>query len=270
MGWHRELLIGFDLETTGTDIERDRIVTAALVRLEPGGSPVTKRTWLIDPGVPIPDEATAIHGISTGHAREHGTAAGEGVEEIVGAVAEVLRAGYPLVVMNARYDLSLLDRESRRHGITPLSARLGRDPGPVIDPLVLDKHADRYRKGKRTLEALCGHYGVRLVEAHEAGADAVAAAEVALRIGEKHKELGSIDLPALHELQTAAAAKQAESFQEYLRRTSDPQAYVERAWPLIPAQRPSPDPARTEGSAGSSERIPSERIPADPVIPGAQ
>ncbi|MFF3763506.1 3'-5' exonuclease [Streptomyces sp. NPDC001922] len=243
MGWHREPLTGFDLETTGTDIEHDRIVTAALVGIGPDGAPAERRTWLLDPGVPIPEDATAIHGISTEQARERGTPAGEGVGAIAEAVADVLRAGRPLVVMNARYDLSLLDRECLRHGIAPLSARLGRAPGPVVDPLVLDKHADRYRKGKRTLEALCAHYGVRLDSAHDAGADALAAAEVALRIGQKHTALGSIDLAALHDLQIRAAAEQAKSFQQYLRRTSNPQAYVEPAWPLIPAQRTSPGSA---------------------------
>ncbi|MGK5630553.1 3'-5' exonuclease [Streptomyces sp. URMC 123] len=236
MGWHREALVGFDLETTGTDIERDRIVTAALVRLEPGGGGAVadRRTWIVDPGVPVPEEAAAIHGITSAYAREHGLPAAEGVEQIVEAVADVLRSGHPLVVMNARYDLSLLDRECRRHGLRPLAARLGRAPGPVMDPLVLDKHADRYRKGRRTLEALCAHYGVRLAGAHEAGSDAVAAAEVALRIGERHRELGSIDPEALHDLQIRAAAEQAASFQRYLRRT-DPAAFVEPAWPVVPA-----------------------------------
>ncbi|MGP4002142.1 3'-5' exonuclease [Streptomyces sp. 8N706] len=262
MGWHHEPLTGFDLETTGTDIERDRIVTAALVRLEPDGSAAPGRTWLLDPGVPIPDGATAIHGISTEQARERGRAAAEGVGEIVEAVADVLRAGRPLAVMNARYDLSLLDRECLRHGVAPLSARLGRAPGPVIDPLVLDKHADRYRKGKRTLEALCAHYGVRLTGAHEAGADAMAAAEVALRIGEKHTDLGVLDLRALHDLQIRAAAEQAESFQRFLRRTSDPRAYVEPAWPLIPAQRAAAAPVPSVPSVS-----PEPSVPPDPSQP---
>ena len=136
--------------------------------------------------------------------------------------------------MNARYDLSLLDRECRRHGVTPLSERLGGTPAPVIDPLVLDKHADRYRRGKRNLQALCAHYGVALTGAHQAGADAVAAAGVARRLGEAFPAVGGIPLADLHALQVRAAAEQAASFQQYLRRTSDPQARVEPAWPVVP------------------------------------
>ncbi|WP_405745744.1 3'-5' exonuclease [Streptomyces sp. NBC_01525] len=238
MSWHQDLLAGFDLETTGTDIERDRIVTAALIRLDGDGTTVVRQTWLIDPGIPVPEEAAAIHGMSTVYVREHGVSAKTAVEEITEALAEALRAGIPLVVMNARYDLSLLDRECRRHGVRSLTERLGRAPSPVIDPLVLDRHVDRYRKGKRALQALCAHYGVPLVGAHEAGADAVAAAGVARRIGERYPVVALPSPEALHTLQEGAAAEQATDFQAYLRRSGKPEAYVEGAWPLIPHQAP--------------------------------
>ncbi|MFI2184087.1 3'-5' exonuclease [Streptomyces sioyaensis] len=236
MSWHQELLVSFDLETTGTDVEHDRIVTAALIRLEGDGRAVEKLTWLLDPGVPIPEEAAAIHGISTTYVQEHGRPPADAIAEITEALAEALRADIPLVVMNARYDLSLLDRECRRHGLPTLTERLGHPPAPVIDPLVLDKHVDRYRKGKRALQALCGHYGVRLDGAHEAGADAAAAAGVVRRIGEKYPAVALPSPRALHALQEQAAAEQAASFQEYLRRSGDPRAIVEPAWPLIPYQ----------------------------------
>ncbi|MEV6207830.1 3'-5' exonuclease [Kitasatospora sp. NPDC051914] len=234
MSWLGASLLAFDLETTGTDIENDRIVTAALVRLEPDGSASAERHWLVDPGIPIPEQATAIHGIDTERARGRGVPAAGAVEEITRAIAEALGSGIPLVIMNARYDLSLLDRECRRHGVTPLSARLGGTPAPVIDPLVLDKHADRYRRGKRNLQALCTHYGVTLDGAHQAGADAVAAAGVARRLGEVFPAVGGVPLADLHALQVRAAAEQAASFEQYLRRTSDPDARVEPAWPVVP------------------------------------
>ncbi|MFC6066927.1 3'-5' exonuclease [Streptomyces ochraceiscleroticus] len=234
MSWHKEPLVGFDLETTGTDVETDRVVTAAVIRLDAAGRAAPALSWVLDPGVPIPSEAAAIHGFSTDAVRLRGRPAAEGLAEITDALEAALRAGTPLVVMNARYDLSLLDRECRRHGIPPLSDRLGTDPAPVVDPLVLDKHLDTYRKGKRTLQALCAHYGVALDAAHEAGADAVAAVEVARRIGAKHPEVAGLTPPALHALQRKAAADQAASFQRYLRRTADPAARVEAAWPLIP------------------------------------
>ncbi len=236
MSWISGPLVAFDLETTGTDIETDRIVTAAIVRLEPDGLVSDERTWLLDPGVAIPEQASAIHGISTDRAREHGLQPASAIEEITRAVVQVLRSGTPLVVMNARYDLSLLDRECRRHQVASVGERLGAPLSPVIDPLVLDKHVDRYRKGRRALHALCSHYGVLLEDAHNASADAVAAAQVARRMGETYQPIGLMLPTDLHVLQIRAAAEQSASLQEYLRRTKDPAAVVEPAWPVIPGQ----------------------------------
>ena len=237
MSWISGPLLAFDLETTGTDVETDRIVTAAVVRLEADGSVSAELTWLLDPGVAIPEQASAIHGISTERAREHGLPAAAAIDEITRAVADGLRSGTPLVVMNARYDLSLLDRECRRYGVDSVSERLGDAPSPVIDPLVIDKHVDKYRKGKRALHALCAHYGVRLDDAHDARADAVAAARVVRRMAEKHRPVGAMPLEELHGLQVRAAAEQSQSLQAYLRRTADPAAVVEPAWPLVPRRR---------------------------------
>ncbi|MES9510244.1 3'-5' exonuclease [Streptomyces sp. NPDC000609] len=237
MSWISRPLMAFDLETTGTDVETDRIVTAAIVRLEADGSVWEERTWLVNPGVAIPEQASAIHGISTERARGHGVPAASAIEEITRAVADGLRSGTPLVVMNARYDLSLLDRECRRYAVESVSERLGDVPSPVIDPLVIDKHVDKYRKGKRALHALCAHYGVPLDDAHDARADAVAAARVVRRIGEEHQPVGVMSVEDLHGLQVHAAAEQSLSLQAYLRRTTDPAAVVEPAWPLIPRRR---------------------------------
>ncbi|MFI5722251.1 3'-5' exonuclease [Streptomyces cyaneofuscatus] len=237
MSWHQGPLVGFDLETTGTDVESDRIVTAALVRLEPDGTVAEQRTWLLDPGVAIPEQASAIHGIGTDHARKHGARAASAVAEIAHAVAEVLRSGVPLVVMNARYDLSLLDRECGRYGLDSVEQRIGGVPSPVIDPLVIDKHVDKYRKGKRALQALCEHYGVTLSDAHDATADAVAAVRVVRRMGERHRPVSTLPPAELHALQVRAAAEQSASLQAYLRRTANPTAVVEQAWPVIPRSR---------------------------------
>ncbi|MEV0883412.1 3'-5' exonuclease [Streptomyces microflavus] len=237
MSWHQGPLVGFDLETTGTDVETDRIVTAALVRLEADGTVTEQRTWLLDPGVAIPEQASAIHGIGTDHARKHGAQAASAVEEIAHAVAGVLRSGVPLVVMNARYDLSLLDRECGRYGLDSVDERIGGVPSPVIDPLVIDKHVDKYRKGKRALQALCEHYGVTLSDAHDATADAVAAVRVVRQMGERHRPVSTLPPAELHALQVRAAAEQSASLQAYLRRTANPAAVVEQAWPVIPRSR---------------------------------
>lgn len=238
MTWHTEPLVGFDLETTGVDVETARIVTAAAVDYKPGDSIDTladrSRLWLANPGISIPTEATAVHGVSTEQARANGRAAAQVADEIADVLAAALSTGIPVVAMNGRYDFTVLDRELRRYELRTLWERLGGDvpPGPVIDPFIIDKQADRYRKGSRKLEALAVHYGVTLAAAHTADADALAAVQVAVAIAEKYPQL-QVHPEQLHVWQVWWAAEQAASFQQHLRKT-DPYAVIEGEWPLIP------------------------------------
>lgn len=232
MSWHLGRLASFDVESTGVDVETARIVTAALTTVG-ADWPTDSATWLADPGIEIPAEASAVHGISTEHAREFGQPAVEVVGSIVERLAEQVRTGVPVVAMNARYDLTVLDREARRHRLAPLTDRIGDAPLLVIDPYVIDKQVDRYRKGKRTLTALCEHYGVKLgADAHDASADALAAVRVAYRLAVLFPKL-QMPLTELTALQVGWAAGQARSLEEYLRK-SDASAVVEGAWPLVP------------------------------------
>ncbi|MFF4220030.1 exonuclease domain-containing protein [Streptomyces nondiastaticus] len=231
--WPDGRLVAFDTETTGVAYDSDRIVAAAVV--ETGGGLETKvNEWLIDPGMEIPEAATAVHGITTERARAEGAPAAAAVEEITAMLASLMGAGHPLVVFNARFDLTLLDRECRRHDLVPLTDRLpGGQLSPVIDPMVIDRQVDCLRPGSRKLPDLCRHWQVRHDGPHTPAADALAAARLAWRIGHVFPRLGAMDLRALHALQTEQAAKQAVSLQRYLRRT-DSTAYVEPAWPYVP------------------------------------
>jgi DNA polymerase III subunit epsilon len=233
MSWHMGRLAAFDLETTGIDPESDRIVTGAVSVVGAGRAP-QDHAWLLDPGVPIPAGATAVHGISTEQARAEGRPPREAVEEIVASLAAQLRDGVPVIAFNARFDLTCLDREARRHGVVPLLERVGGPGGMlVVDPLVLDKQLDRFRKGKRTLGAVCEHYRVPLDEAHAANADALAAARVAWRLGQAFAELREVDLRTLHARQVTWAAEQAASLEDFFLRNGRPER-VERAWPVVP------------------------------------
>lgn len=230
MAWHEDLLVGFDLETTGTDPRHARIVTAAVTEVK-GGEPVRHRKWLADPGVPIPPETTAIHGVSTERAAAEGRPAPEVAAEIADAVRGYWAAQVPVVVYNAPFDLTLLDEELRRYALPPLVAPGGRT-GPVIDPLVMDRALDKYRRGKRTLEAACRVYGVPLEGAHEAGADALAAVRVARAIAVRFPEVGAAALAELHESQSGWYAAWAEDFGAWLRRKGTADAVVDPHWPL--------------------------------------
>lgn len=236
MTWHRRPLCGFDLESTGVDPEEDRIVTASVVRYG-GGAPTEGRSWLADPGVEIPEEATGVHGVTTELAREYGRPTAVVVEEIVTALALAVIAGQPVVAMNAQFDLTMLDREARRHGVVPLTDRFS---PYVLDPRVLDKRVDKYRKGGRTLTDLCRHYVVQLDNAHSSDADAVAACAVVWKLGNRYRVLSRTELPELHRQQVAWAREQAEGLRDYFARTPGKEelaASVSTEWPLIPGPR---------------------------------
>jgi DNA polymerase-3 subunit epsilon len=236
--WYLGRLCGFDLESTGVSAEKDRIVTACVVQCG-GGQPLASATWMADPGVEIPEGAAAVHGISTERARAEGRPAAEVVEQVVTALTAVVLSGIPVVAMNASYDLTMLDREARRHGVQPLAETVGPDLR-VVDPFVLDKHVDQRRRGKRTLTDLCRHYQVPLDAAHTADADAVAACRVAWRIAKVHSKIGNSSLDELHDAQVGWAREQAESLADYFRRTPGKEqraATVRTEWPLIPHQR---------------------------------
>ena len=221
-----ETLGVFDLETTGIDIESSRIVSAHVGVIDPSGALVERYDWLADPGIEIPEQATAVHGITTERARAEGRPAADVVGEIVNALRSLFDRGIAVTIYNAAYDLSLLNREAVRHGIAPLDS-----PGPIIDPLVLDKAVDRYRKGKRTLEAAAQFYGVTLVDAHDAAADAVAAGRVAQAMAKVHGPALAVDSSLLHSQQVDWCQEQATSFQDYMRRTKDPAFTASGAWP---------------------------------------
>lgn len=233
MTWHTGRMASFDIESTGVDVETARIVTASLT-LVGGGQPTEATAWLADPGIEIPAEAAAVHGISTERARAEGRPAREVVEEITYLLADQAGQGVPIVAMNAAYDLTVLDRECRRHSLPTLTDRVQR-PITVIDPYVIDKAVDKYRKGRRTLTALCEHYGVQLGDAaHDAGADALAAVRVAYKLAVRYPQLQA-PLPDLFVWQQKWAADQAASLQAYFRRQPGREnEVVDGTWPLRP------------------------------------
>lgn len=224
-----ERFVVFDLETTGIDETEDRIVTAFIGTMCADGSIGTGRSWLVDPGVEIPEPATAVHGVTTDHAREHGADAAVSVAQIVRALQGFANEGIPVVAYNAAYDLSLLAAEARRHDAAPLRGVL------VIDPLVLDKALDPYRRGSRRLTDTAAHYGATLgSDAHDARADAVAAGDVALALFRAFPTLSATPLSTLQQRQKRWARLQADSLTEYLHRagrmTGDER--VDGGWPL--------------------------------------
>ena len=232
--WYEGPLAAFDTETTGVDVETDRIVSAAVVVQDAPGTRPRVTRWLVNPGVPVPAGATAVHGLTEEHLQRNGRWPAPVMHEIAEELAEQAAAGRPLVVMNAPFDLTLLDRELRRHRASSLDHWFEATPLRVLDPRVLDKHLDRYRKGRRTLTDLCAHYGVTLEGAHDAGADALASLDVVRAVGRRFAaRLERLSPAELHTLQAVWHAAQARGLQAWFAR-SGTEEVVDPAWPLRP------------------------------------
>lgn len=237
MSWTERVAV-FDTETTGVDPATARIVTAFVGIIGADGTVERGTEWLADPGVEIPDRAAAVHGITTEMAQEEGQPAAEVVAAVRAAIAWIAQHGLPLVVYNAPYDLTLIEYECRRHGLPPVA--LGEQ---VIDPLVIDKAVDRFRRGKRTLGDAVGVYNVELLDAHDASADAIAGGRVALALAQKYPDQVDIPLPELHQRQVDWATAQADDFESYMRRERDPEFRASRGWPTRGADAAEAAPA---------------------------
>ncbi|QFQ97425.1 DNA polymerase III subunit epsilon [Streptomyces phaeolivaceus] len=228
--------IGWDTETTSTNPVEARIITAAIVA-RGGDRPERVQTWLINPGVPIPPETTAIHGIDDQIAQERGQDPKTELDVIASTLVNCLRYGMPTVAFNTAYDWSVLHYELLRHGLPTMADRLGgQTPYPLLDALVLDKQADKYRKGSRKLQAVAAHYGVHLENWHNAEADAIAALGIADALYERNPRLDGYDPQRLYLAQQAWREEQQKGLQAHLRKTS-PSAYCAPEWPLVLAQQ---------------------------------
>lgn len=221
----------FDTETTGLKLNEDRIVTAALHRInvngevQPGGF-----DWLINPGIPIPAVASNVHHVYDKDVVD-AMPASQGVAEIVAAIEACFVEGIPVLAYNAAYDFTILHYEALRYGIPSLNF------GTIIDPLVIDKTIDKYRKGKRTLTAAAERYGVSLDNAHTAKDDAIAAGHVGLAMLRYFAGLDKpvVNFPAsakeLHEMQTKWADEIEASYAKW-RQQDVPDYKPQFGWPV--------------------------------------
>jgi DNA polymerase-3 subunit epsilon len=153
----------FDLETTGTDPSRDKIVEIAVVRVDPGGGRET-RTRRINPERPIPPDATAIHGIRDEDVKDE-PAFRQVARGLLDLLADADLAGFNV----HRFDVPLLDREFRDCGMDlALSGRR------IVDAMTIF-----HRKEPRDLSAAVRFFlGREHMGAHGAEADVLASLDV--------------------------------------------------------------------------------------------
>jgi DNA polymerase-3 subunit epsilon len=129
----------FDAETDGVDVESCHIVTAFIGLMDTAtGVIVEKWEWLLNTGHEIPQGASDVHGITTERMRAEGTDPKQGVFEITQRLDIIGRAGITMVVMNAPFDFTLLDRELLRHWPEMRPLMEPDDEGKVQRPWVFD------------------------------------------------------------------------------------------------------------------------------------
>jgi len=177
-------LIVFDIEATGTSPRVDRIIELAAVRIEPDGSE-TPGYWLLNPGIPIPVETTAVHGITDEIVRSCPTFKEKSLE-ILAYFGEADLAGF-----NAgRFDIPMLAEEFARVGIIFDADRRR----------LLDAQRIFHAKEPRDLSAALAFYcGREHVDAHGAEADVRATLDVLLGQFRRYPDLPK-DLDALDRL----------------------------------------------------------------------
>lgn len=174
--WQELPLAVIDFETTGTNPEEDRVLEIGVVGFD-GGRVTFREGLLINPGIPVPEESRAVHGISD--------------EELAGApkfaqalprIVELLRGRLP-VAYNAAFDRGFLHAEFAR-----TKGRLAEDLPPAlrqdvvwVDPLVWAREILKDQKSRK-LGDVAEHYGVPLEQAHRAAGDAEATGHVLFRL----------------------------------------------------------------------------------------
>ncbi|MDO5098464.1 MAG: 3'-5' exonuclease [Corynebacterium sp.] len=215
-------VLSFDLETTSANPFEARIVTSALIRVDSEGAHPYE--MLADPGIPIPEAAANVHGITTEYAQQHGRPHADVLAETLEKITQAWADGYTLIVYNAAYDLTVL------HSLDPSFVVTG----PVYDPFVVDKVLDPYRKGKRTLTDLCEEYNVRLDNAHEATSDALAAARIAWVQAKRRfaARIKDLTLEELMEFQAVGYYNSQTDLKKYLESRGRDASDVNTAWPM--------------------------------------
>ena len=153
----------FDLETTGTNVAKDRIVEISILKVFPNGNKES-HTWRVNPEMPIPPSTTAIHGISNEMVENEPT-----FKELAHKVHELMKDSDLGGYNSNRFDIPLLAEELLR-------AEVDFD---LKKAKAVDVQTIFHKKEKRTLEAALKFYCDKdLTDAHSAEADTNATYEV--------------------------------------------------------------------------------------------
>ena len=164
----------FDLETTGTNVAKDRIVEISILKVYPNGNKESK-TWLVNPEITIPDEVVVIHGISNDKVANEPT-----FKELAREIFNIIKVSDLAGFNSDRFDIPLLAEEMLRSDID----------FDLKNMLSVDVQTIFHKMEKRTLGAAYKFYCDKdLNNAHSAEADTMATYEVLLSQLDLYPEL---------------------------------------------------------------------------------
>lgn len=203
--WDQCSTVWLDTETTGTTPGKDAAVQVAIVRFE-GGIPAGRHVSLVDPGMMIPEAATAIHGITNEMLRDAPTIQQVFARDEVRALLDGAQPG----AFNATFDRAFV----------PLQTWGENWHWPWLDPLTFVRVIDRYERGKgrHRLENACERRGIIIEKAHDAGHDAEAAGRLFYRVAAEclKRKQSTETLGALLTMQRHHEAEEWERFNSWL------------------------------------------------------
>lgn len=153
----------FDLETTGIEVAKDRIVEISIFKVFPNGTTESK-TWLVNPTIPIPPQTTAVHGITDEKVANEPT-----FKELASQVHNMIKDSDLGGYNSDRFDIPLLAEELLRAEVDfDMKNRVSVDVQTIF-----------HKKEERTLSAALKFYcGTNLENAHSAEADTMATYEI--------------------------------------------------------------------------------------------
>lgn len=149
----------WDVESTGVDIANDRIITAYGRVRNISGETEREVSVVINPGVPVPQGASDVHGMTDEWVQENGGDPRKGINDIYVFLSDAVLDGIPIVGYNNSFDLGILSHEVRRYFGFDMANTIGKN-GIFFDPIIYDRAMDKYRKGNRKLESVAPVYGV--------------------------------------------------------------------------------------------------------------
>jgi DNA polymerase-3 subunit epsilon len=195
--WAEQKLVVIDFETTGLSAEQDRVIEVGIACFERGELTVLKN-WLVNPGIPVPEAARAIHNIGDDELRD-----APRIDQVLPELCALVDGHMP-VAYHALFDRAFLHAEIARTRFASDLMPPAFEPEVLwVDPLVWVRELHKEERGHR-LGEVCARLGIGLDNAHRAASDAEASGRVLMALAPR--------LPATYgeliRIQTQYAARQ--------------------------------------------------------------